>query len=109
MAGTMRDVQPDLREPVEGAQLLLKEIGLAADDSIGFRFKPVELKIQCRSHLVELLEKVIVASDAPAVGIDHHEPDIAGLRGADEVDDARVDRRLAAGKLDDLGLPSVRT
>ena len=91
-----------VREPVEGTQLLLQEIGLAADDSVGIRFEAVELEVQCRSHLVELLQKAIIACDSLAVGIDHDEADIAGLGGANEVDDPRVDRRLAAGKLDDL-------
>ena len=99
-----RDAQPDLCKPVERPQLLLQQVRLAADDSIGLQFEAVELKVECRPHLVELLQKMIVPGDSLAVGVEHHEANVAGLCGANEIDDPRMDGRLAAGKLENLGI-----
>ena len=96
-----RDAQSDLCEPVERPQLLLQQVRLAADDSIGLRFEAVELKVECGPHLVELLQKTIVAGDSLAVGVEHDEANVADLCGANEIDDPRMDGRLAAGKLDE--------
>ncbi len=77
---------------------------LTAKYPVGLRFKAVELKVDRWPHLVELLHKSLIAGDALAVRIEHDEPDVAALRGADEVDDPRMNGRFTAGELDNLGL-----
>ena len=61
------------------------------------------MKVEGGPYFVELLQKTIVSGDALAIGIEHDKADIAGLSGADEVDDSGMDGRLAPGKLDNLG------
>src|SRR5262249_12501472 len=77
-----RDVQSNLREPVEGAQFLVEDVWLPTDDSIGLRFEAIELKIECGLHFFELLKKVIISGDSLVVRVEHDEPDVAGLGGA---------------------------
>ena len=55
-----------------------------------------------RPHLGQLSQEAIVARDALAVGVDHDEGDAAVLGRPDEVDDLRMDGRLAAGELHHL-------
>src|SRR5262249_2175287 len=99
-----RDVQPNLREPVEGAQFLVEDIGLPADDSIGLWFEAIKLEIERGSHLIELLKKVIISGDSLGVRVEHDEPDVAGPGGAHKIDDLRMDGGLAAGELNHLRL-----
>src|SRR5947199_8354193 len=101
--GNDRDVEPVSRESIERPQLLRKNIRLAAYEPIGVPLEAVELEVQRGPHLVELLKESIVAGDALAVGVDHHEADFSGVCGSDEIDDMWVHGRLAAGKLHHLG------
>ena len=63
------------------------------------RVESIELEVKRGPHLIELFNEPIVAGDALAVGIKHDKANIAGLRGANEIDDLWMDSRLAAGKL----------
>src|SRR5258708_29742697 len=96
-------VQADLREAVEGAEFLLQNIRLAAYGAVGVRLKAVELEVQRRPYLVELVEESIVPGDALAVGVDHDKANAASLCGANEIDNLWMYGRFAAGKLHDLG------
>src|SRR5262249_34127510 len=55
-------------------------------------------------NLGQLRQEGVVARDAFAVGIQHHIADAAILGSAEHGDDLGVDRGLAAGELDDLGV-----
>jgi len=60
------------------------------------------LKVEGWLDLGELFHEPVIACDPFPIRIDHHETDPARFRGLDEVDDLRMDRRLAAGELDDF-------
>ena len=60
------------------------------------RLEAVELEVEGRPDLGELLDELVVAGDPLAVRVDHDEANAARLGGFDEVDDLRVYRRLAA-------------
>src|SRR6516162_8270571 len=97
------DVEPDFCQPVQRPQLLLKDIRFAADDPISLPLKAIELEVERGPHLIELFKEPIVAGDALAVGIKHDKANVAGLRGANEIDDLWMYGRLAAGKLHNFG------
>ena len=98
-----RDVQPRRGQAVQGADALLDDVGFAAQRERRSALEPVELKVERRLDLGELLDELVVARNPLAVGVDHDEADAARLRGLHEVDDLRMNRRLAAGELHDLG------
>ena len=98
-----RDVQSAARQPVQRAQFFLEHVRLAADAAIGLGFEAVELKIQRRTRFGQLVKEAVVACNALAVGIDHHERDAARLGRAHELQDLRMDGRLTSGELHHLG------
>src|SRR6516165_4926571 len=73
------DVETDLSEAIESAQLLLQDVGLAADRVVGLPLEAVELEVEGGAHLLELREKPVVVRDALAVGVQHDEADVAGV------------------------------
>ena len=91
-----RGVQSGSREPIERANLLVDDVCFAAERERRRTLEPVELKVERRLDVRQLRHEVIVARDAPAVGVDHDEPDASRLGRLHEVDDLRMDRRLAA-------------
>ncbi len=78
--------------------------GFAADDAIRLAFKTVELEIDVRPYFLELLEKPVIGRDSFSVRIQHHVGNAAVLRGLHHGDDLRMNGRLAAGKLNHLGI-----
>ena len=104
MAGTIVTLRPICGQPVERAKFFVQDVRLAAKDSIGLRIEAVELEIKRRPDLVELFQKPVVLGDPLAVRVDHDEGNVAGLRGSHELDDLRMNGRLAARELDHLGI-----
>src|SRR5260370_18959420 len=102
--GDNRDVQADLRQSVQCSKLLLQNVGLAAKNPVRLGLESIELEIERWPDLVELFEEAVVFGDPFAVGVDHDERYVAGLRRAHKVDDLRVNSRLAAGELHHLGI-----
>ena len=100
--GHKDDGAADFGQAVERAEFCGQDIGLAADDAVGFAFEAVELEIDVRAHFGQFGKKAVVVRDALAVGVQHHVGDAALLCGAHHRNDLRVDRRLAAGELHDL-------
>ena len=97
--GNQRHAQPDGSKPIQGAELFLKNAGLAANDSVGLSIEPVELKVEGRPRLIQLLQKTIIAGNTLAVGVDHHKWNAAILCRLHEVDDLGMDGGLTARKL----------
>ena len=91
-----RHVQPCRGQAVQGANALLDDVGFAAQRERRAALEPVELKVERRLDLGELLDERVVARNPLAVGVDHHEANAARLRGLHEVDDLRMNGRLAA-------------
>src|SRR5258708_39433204 len=94
--GNQSDAEPNGSKSIQRPELLFKNAGFAADDAVGFRIEAVELKVDRRTHFVQLLQETIVVCNTLAVGIDHDERNPASFRGLHEVDDLRMDGRLAA-------------
>ena len=60
------------------------------------------MKVERRLHLDQLVDELVVAGNPFAVRVDHHEANPARLGGFHEVDDLRMNRRLASRKLHDF-------
>jgi hypothetical protein len=76
----------------------------AADREVGGIVEAVELEVDMDPERGERGREAPVAREPDAVGVEHHERDLASLRGRQHVEDLRVDRRLAARQLHRFGL-----
>jgi hypothetical protein len=85
-------------------EVFFQDVGLAAKNAIGLRVESVELEVDRRPNFVQLFEEPIILRDPLAIRVDHYERNIPRLRGANKVDNLRVDGRLAAGELNDFGV-----
>ncbi len=104
-------MQPICASRSSASSFLRQNVGLAANDAIGFAFKAVELKVDVRLYVAELFEEAVVCGDAFAIRVQHHIGNAAVLRGPHHRNDLRMNGRLAAGKLNyfriAFGLPLV--
>ena len=98
-----RDIEADLSQAVQRAQLLFEDVRLASNDAVGLTIEAVELEVDRGANLIQLIEETVVLRDTLAVRVDHHERDAACFRRLHEIDDQRMNRRFAAGELHDLG------
>jgi hypothetical protein len=102
MAGTMVTLRLAAARRSSGANLLVNDVRVATQRESGLALEAVELEVEGRPHFCQLRNELVVTRDTPPVRVNHHEADPARLGGLHEFDDLRVDRRLAAGKLDDF-------
>src|SRR5205807_191483 len=82
--------------------LLLEDLRLRPNDLVGALVEAVELEVDRRLDLGELLDETVVGGDSLAVGVEHHVANAAPLGRPQHLDDVGMDARLAAGELDDL-------
>jgi hypothetical protein len=76
----------------------------AADSDLGALVEPVELEVDMHSECRERGREVTIARQPDPAGVQHHERDPARPRRCKHLEDLGMDRRLAAGELDGLGL-----
>ena len=94
-------------EALERARLDRAQV-LPPQGQMGRLLQSVELEIDGGAQRGQRVQKGVVLGDAHAVGVDHDVGNAARLRRGDEVEDARVNRRLAAAELDDFRVPLQR-
>src|ERR1035437_10345887 len=91
-----RDIEPDRCQAIQGQQLLLKNVGLTANDAIGLTIIAVELEVNRRANPGELFEEAVIVCDAFAVRVDHDKRDATGTCCLHKVDDLRMNRGFAS-------------
>ncbi len=101
--GDERHRQPQLGGAVERPLLVGAEV-LAADREVRLALEAVELQVQMRAQLGELLAEAAVAREPDPVRVQHHRADSLRLGERDHLEDLRMDRRLAARELHHLRL-----
>ena len=95
-------VQSGLGQPVERAQFVFHQPSFAPNDLVRPLVEAVELQIDPGLEFGQPRQETVVAGNPYAVGVEHDVLDVFRQRELDEIEDARVDRRLAAGELHDL-------
>ncbi len=95
-SGNQRDAEPNGSKSIQRSELLFKNPRFAANDAIGFSVEAIELKVDRGTYFVQLLQESIVVRNAFGISVDHDVRNAAVFRSLHEIDDLRMDGRLAA-------------
>ena len=97
--GHQHGVDALFRQPVQGLQLHVQQV-FAPDGLISFPAQAVELEIDHRVLLGQLVQELVVPGDADPVGVDHDLADAPVPGGLNHLHQVGVNGRFSAAELD---------